>query len=227
MAQIQSGATADLLTVDPTSKAARVTLYDSTGRELFPVVTGSYVTKLECRCTGAPAAGVTIFNFRGPPTLKAYIRNIRGRICFDGTALAASGTLRLGLYRGTGAASATGGTALTLGAGIIKKNSSMGTPTVTDVRFDLTGAGLTTTSITYDTDSFNVIGLPVVSVQVAAPATSASQGPVSTFDIDFHVGGEPDSDIVIAANEHLALRIQTVAGIIGFGINGSIEWDER
>jgi len=34
MAVIKSGATADLLTIDPTSKAARVTLYDSAGREV-------------------------------------------------------------------------------------------------------------------------------------------------------------------------------------------------
>lgn len=34
MAVIKSGATTDLLTVDPTSKAARVTLYDSAGREV-------------------------------------------------------------------------------------------------------------------------------------------------------------------------------------------------
>lgn len=34
MAVIKSGATSDQLTVDPTSKAARVTLYDSAGREI-------------------------------------------------------------------------------------------------------------------------------------------------------------------------------------------------
>jgi hypothetical protein len=34
MAVIKSGATSDQLTVDPTSKAARVTLYDSAGREV-------------------------------------------------------------------------------------------------------------------------------------------------------------------------------------------------
>jgi hypothetical protein len=34
MAVIKSGATADLLTIDPVSKAARVTIYDSAGREI-------------------------------------------------------------------------------------------------------------------------------------------------------------------------------------------------
>jgi hypothetical protein len=224
MAVIKSGVDATLLTVDPTSKAARVTQYDSTARELYPKPTGSYITKIETRCTGAPAAGQTIWNMRGPPTLKAYIRNIRGTICFDGTALAASGTLRLGLYRGTSAAvSPTGGTANT----ISKKDSTMGASTVADCRFDLTGAGLTTTGITYEADAFHVISLPVISLQVAAPATSASAGAVAVFDLDFHTSGEPSSDVVIAASEHLAIRIQTVAGIIGFGIGGSVSWDER
>lgn len=36
MAVIKSGASTDQLTIDTTSKAARVTLYDSTGRELYP-----------------------------------------------------------------------------------------------------------------------------------------------------------------------------------------------
>src|SRR2546428_294770 len=82
----------------------------------------------------------------------------------------ASGTLRYGLYRGTGTASPTGGTANTL----TKKNSTHPTPTVADVRFDLTGAGLTTAGITYEADAFHVIALPVVELQVAVPATSAS-----------------------------------------------------
>lgn len=34
MAVIKSGATTDVLTIDPTSKAARMTLYDSAGREI-------------------------------------------------------------------------------------------------------------------------------------------------------------------------------------------------
>ena len=223
MAIIKSGATADLMTVDPTSKAARVTLYDSLGTELYPAPTGCYLAKLECRCTGAPAAGVTWFDLRGPPTLKAYVRNLRGTVCFDGTALAASGTLRMGLYRGTGAATATGGAAITPS----KKNSTYGAATVVNVQFDITGAGLTTTGITYETDPVHVFSLPVVSVQVAAPATSASVGPVMVFDLDFHVPGEPTSDLVIGADQHLGIRIQTVAGIIGYGMGGSITWDER
>jgi len=223
MAKIQSGATSDLLTIDPTSKAARVTLYDSTGRELFPKQTGSYMARIETRHTSAAAAGVTTWNFRGPTTLKAYIRSIRGCVAFDGTGLAASGTMRYGLYRGTGAASPTGGAA----TAAIKKNTTFGASTATSIRFDVTGVGLTTASITYDTDPFYVIGMPAMQVQVAAPATSASAGGIVPFNVVFHRAGDPDSDLVIGADEHFALRLQTVSSIIGFGIYGSVEWDER
>ncbi len=42
MAIIRSGATSDLLTVDPTSLAARVTLYDPTGKSIIRKTTGIY-----------------------------------------------------------------------------------------------------------------------------------------------------------------------------------------
>lgn len=42
MAQIQSGASADLLTVDATSKAARTALYDQDGNPIFKLKNGAY-----------------------------------------------------------------------------------------------------------------------------------------------------------------------------------------
>lgn len=221
--EIKSGASADIQTVDPTSKAARVTLYNADGTVMEPVATGSYLSSIEVRHTSAAAAGVTVWNFRGPPTLKAYIRRLWGTMTFDGTAVAASGTLRYGLYLGTGAASASGGAARP-GQ---KKLSTYPTSTATDVRGDITGVGLTTAGITYVTDPIAVLGLPVISLQVAVPATSATQGVSREVDIQFKQPGEADSPLVIGPNEHLALRLQTVAAIIGLGFTGYVEWDER
>ncbi len=220
---IISGASSDLLTIDPSSKATRATLYDSLGREIQPPQSGSYITPFEVRCTSASAAGVTVFNFRGPTSLRAFIRGIRGRVTFDGTALAASGTLRFGFYRGVGASVPTGGTAQIP----TKKDSTDPTSTVQDVRVDLTGAGLTTTGITYETTPFHVVGLPIIALQVTVPTTSATVGAAADFDLDFHTFGDRDCDFIIGTNEHLAIRIQTVAGIIGLGLTGSMEWDER
>lgn len=43
MATIKSGASTDQLTIDPTSKAARVTLYDANGREVSPQSKATYM----------------------------------------------------------------------------------------------------------------------------------------------------------------------------------------
>lgn len=222
MAYIESGTDNTILTVDTTSKAARVTLYDSAGREMIPAPTGEYRSYLETRHTGAAAAGVTIWNFRGPPSTKAYIRRIWGHMGFDGTAATTSGTLRYGIYLGTGAASASGGTARLKQ----KKLSTYAASTVVDVRQDLTGAGLTTTSITYAADPIAVIGLPVVSIITATVATNTTSGAVRPFEINFSNAGERDSRLVIAADEHLAIRVQTVAAIIGLTLMGFVEWAE-
>lgn len=222
MAVIESGASSDILTIDPTSKAGRVTLYDTAGNALFPASVGEYVSYIETRHTGAAAAGSTVWNFRGPPSTKAYIRRLVGAVGFDGTALAASGTLRYGIYLGTGNASPTGGTVRLAQ----KKSSAFGAATAVDIRNDLTGAGLTTTSITYAADPIRVIGLPVVQLQVAAPATSATAGALHPFELNFCNPGDPYSRLVIGANEHLAIRVQTVAAIVGLTIMGCLEWAE-
>lgn len=214
------------LEVDAASRAGRATGYDTLGRELLPPVNplngGSYLAPFEVRHTGAPAAGVTVVAMRGPPTLTAYIRRIRGIVGFDGVALAASGTLRYGLYRGAGVVSATGGTV----RGQCKKRTASQPSSIVDYRVDLAGAGLTTTGITWETDPFFVIPLPVVSVQVAAPATSGSAGAFTPFDLNFNIAGV-DGFFELGANEHLGIRVQTVAAIIGLTIAGGIEWDER
>jgi hypothetical protein len=218
---IQSGATADQWTVDAASKAGRVSLYRPDGSLAVPNAPASYIAAFEVRHTAADAAGSAVFDIRGPPTLKARIRRIRGVVGFDGTALAASGTLRYGLYRGTGAADASTGTALAP----VKKRTSMGAASIASGSFK--SGILTVAGITYDTLPFHVLACPVISVQVAAPATSGSAGAWTDFDLQFGNGVEAWGDgLELAANEHLGIRVQTVAAIIGLSLCGSIEWDE-
>lgn len=220
---VKSGASADQLTIDATSKAARGSAYDTSGRALAPPA-ATYLLPLEVRHTSAAAANVVWFNLRGPPTKTAYIKRIFGNICFDGTALAASGTMRIGMIRGTGAASPTGGALVTA----IQKDTASATSTITEARIVLAGTALTTTGITYDANPFYVIGLPAMSVQVAAPATSGDSGHCEDFDLRFCEPYQPIDDcLAIRANEHLAMRQQTVAAIIGLTVHGAIEWSER
>src|SRR6266699_4035028 len=53
MAVIKSGATSDVLTVDPTSKSARVTIYDSAGNQ------GASGTPISVVLTGQPISATT------------------------------------------------------------------------------------------------------------------------------------------------------------------------
>lgn len=228
MALIQSGDSADLLTIDPTSKAARATLYDATGREIFPAATGAYSLGFQVRHTTAAAANTTVLNIKGPPTKKAAIQRIHGIIGFDGTALAASGTLRYGIYRGSGAPVTTaGGSRVAPNPDEGKKRSTYSPWSLAEFAYDLNGTGLTTTGITYETQPLHIITIPVVSTQVAAAATSNSQGCYQAFDINWDRHGGMDEAVELAANEHLAIRLVTVAAIIGLSIAGSIEFDER
>lgn len=61
--QIRSGASSDLLSVDATSKAARVTLYDTTGRVLTELATYSTVFR------GAIGAGIVPFASATAPVI--------------------------------------------------------------------------------------------------------------------------------------------------------------
>jgi len=228
MAQIQSGASADLLTVDPTSKAARGTLYDSGGRELSPISTGSYTLGFQVRHTTAAAANISVLNMRGPPSKTAYVKRIHGVIGFDGTALAASGTLRYGIYRGNGAVNTTaGGSRVAPDPSEGKKRSSYVNWTLNEFAYDLNGTGLTTTGITFETQPLHILHIPVVSTQVAAAATSNTQGCYQAFDLNWERYDGLDQAVELGSNQHLTIRVLTVAAIIGLSISGSIEWDER
>jgi hypothetical protein len=205
MAIIQSGATADLLTIDPTSKAARVTLYNTDGVAASTALSGSYVAPVNIRQTAATGAGGTVWAMRNGSARDICIRGLELAIIFDGSS--SSVTVKYELARFSGA-TPTGGAAIT----IIKKKASYPPSSVVDIRF--LDTGLTTTGVTFAT-SFFVIGLPI-----SASAVSRDGDPV------FKVFGEEHSCFVLEANEGLCIRL-TNAAVIGQGLTGMISWDER
>lgn len=174
---------------------------------ILPAFVGAYTAPIEFEHSAADAATAVIWNLRGPVSNLAYIKSIRGVVCFDGTAAAAT-TLRYGFYRGAGAASPTGGTAITPQ----KKQSGYPNSTLVDLQ---SGAVLTTAGITYGANAFAVAAVPV----------SISNG-VARFDFQFDKTLEVDSALVIGPDEHLGILLQTSA-VIGLGIYGMVEWDER
>jgi hypothetical protein len=209
MAIIQSGATADTLTVDPASKAARVTPYRSSGTEIDSAPVSSYLLPLNIRQTAATVAGTTIWAMRNTGSRTVYLRHLRLIMGFDGTAVAAN-TPRYELIRFT-SATPTGGNALIP----IKKRTAYPGSSVGDAR-EL-NTGLTVTGVTFDAGSFLVIGRPI----------SVTSG-ISDMDVDFALGGQSDySMLELAVGEGLAIRIVSVNTVIGVSLTGMIEWDER
>ncbi len=91
MAIIKSGATADLLTIDPTSKAARVTIYDTTGREVSPQSKATYAAAATFTPPATPSDLITI---SGSAT-----KNVRVMSIFFTTTTTAAGSIQLFLAK--------------------------------------------------------------------------------------------------------------------------------
>lgn len=208
MALIQSGASADLLTVGATSKAARVEQYDSAGFEVQKPSTGSYMLPINLVHDNAMAAGETVWAMRYVTgALVAKIKRIRLTMGFNGTAAAATPAYRLVRFS---AATPTGGTAIT----VIKKRNSYAGSVVTDARFDSSGvAGLTVAGVTFET-AFEVFSCP-----------ASVTGTVATRNIEFALPGERFGHFDLAAGEGLAIQMET-ASIAGNTLAGGVEWDE-
>jgi hypothetical protein len=222
MAVIQSGTNSNLMEVNG-GLSAQVTLYGADGNPLVLTPDGSYMTSFEVRHTGAPAAGTTVFNMRGPSTKTARIRRISGHIGFSGVATIAT-LLRYGFYRGSGAASPTGGTAKSASNG--KKRGATNWA-AQDIRCDLVGAGLTTTSITYEADPLYVVGVSLLETFSTGPATALGwTAPQVHFDIELSDAPDLYRALDLTTSDHFAIRVQTVSAIIGLFITGGIEWDE-
>lgn len=204
---IQSGATTDVLTVDATSKAARATAYDSGGTELIPAITGAYMLPIRVRQTNTTAADSTVWamrNVAGPSTV--HIRKIRGAVIFDGTAAAAT-TIGYDLIRFS-AATPTTGTALT----VVDKRNAYAASAVTDARF--LDTGLSVTSVVFET--------PFAQLLIPVSVTSM----IREFEIDFDQMGMRRSGFELASGEGLCIRL-TANAVVGLGISGFVEWDER
>jgi hypothetical protein len=212
MAQIQSGATSDLLTVDPTSKAARATLYDSAGNELIAIPTeGSFLAQILLRQSATTAADSIVWSlFNTNATKKVRIRSLRLEILFDGTA--AAGTTRAYYWQRTATASPTGGTAI-----VPSQKRTADAASIANVRFVDTGLtkGSMTVVGTQSTDAFCKIAMPI-----------SATGGVQQFPIPLHQMAERlISDILLVQNEGIGLFLNEQT-TVGMGICGAVEWDE-
>lgn len=188
-------------------------LYDSAGNPIYPnAPTGSYMANISIRHTAADAAGSVVFAMTNPTGSGrvVYIRNIRGRVFFDGTAVA-GGNSGYELIRYSGNAAPTTGTTVPR----IKKRTGYSSSVISDTYIQQKSGIITLTGAVFEAGPFNVIRIP-----------ASGTGIVAQFDIDLVVAGMGYEGFELQTGEGLAIRLN-VAAIIGLGIAGQIEWDER
>lgn len=211
--QILGADGATLQKVDATSNAARVTLYATDGTVSDPVPSGMFMANIGLRHTAADAANSAVWAVNNPTGSgkSLYIRNIRGRIWFDGTAAAGASVGYHFIRYGTNVNPTTGTT-----VGRVRKLLAGATSVVADANIQQKSGILTLTGAVFDTSGpFNV-------VRMGASVTNGSQN----FDIDLMTSNQGWSPLVLAPGDGMAIRTD-VAAIIGLGISGSVEWDER
>lgn len=206
-AEIKSGASTALLTVDATSLGARVEPYDADGGKLFPKPNGAYIVPI-LYTGGTDAAGTFVFAIRNGSGRILVIRRIYVVTSFNGTAAAT--TQDIEVVSLTGITADSGGTSYTPG----RKRSTWPASTVTSVR-SAGAVTLTGNAIQY---TFAKMGTP------RQPA-----GASGVFDLDFRPGNEGTYgaiEIDAGTGNALALRLNVIA-VAGDSVRGWVEWDER
>src|SRR5688572_12536372 len=202
MAILKSGATADTLTIDPTSLAMRVTLYNTAGAVVNPIYTGTYSARIDAVPTAT--ADTVFWAMKNTHASKVcYIRMINYTCGFTGTAAATRTVFRFEKF--TAGTPAGGQTVM----GVAKRYTAAATSAVTDVR----GGNVAVTGTTRDTQ-------PLATTAVTSQLAAAFSGNV---DLD---GGGEEGRIQIGPGEGLQVAVIGTA-VLGAWLAGTVVWDER
>jgi len=208
---IISGGSVDLWTIDPASKAGRVTLYDGNGLPLTGMGTDTARGGLNVlvRQTAATAAGASVWAVRNThATKRLYITRIVMQLSFDGTGAAT--LMRYEWIKGTGNTALSGGAVVT--------------PAI--FQTDLTQ------SVAVDARILDT-GLTVTGVTFGASIWTGTQGRLTPAATVQAAGGfleilEWPTAIELKQNEVLALRNgPTNVSVIGDSVFGSVRFVER
>lgn len=210
MSIIQSGSGVGELKVD-TSKAARVSLYDSSGNEINPTPTGTYYAGIDLTLPAAMSANVYMWAIRAGSNRTMYIKKIQGVLAFAGTASAATDA-HIAFYRYSGGGFPTTNSEVF----ITKRHPDDPTSDTQEAVYNESSSGLGTLSGTAESNAMIELMIPRSVTGLSAP-----------FRYNFRVPGESFSDIELAPGEGLAIRVGSAGVPGGTLINGSIEWDER
>lgn len=214
MAVIKSGASSDQLTIDAVAKAARVTLYESDGSLEHQIPLGSYFSDFYLRCGVITAgAGVAVWAMRNGSSRTVRLQNLILAGGFTGTAAATESVFTVKRFS---TATPTGGVAITPN----KKDTTMSASAITDMR-DIRGtdnatAGLTTAGVVFEPAPFiQSLVVPHQNVSVFLPLR------------EFGIAGKKlKDDLVLNANEGLAVVLEAGNTVAGAFIQGLVEWRE-
>ena len=200
MAKIQSGATADEATVDPVSKAIRVTMYDSEGNELTEAGELMYFSEINIDQTTATAAGSLVWALVNGATKYIEVAFYALQLIFDGTT-AAGITKHYQFVRFSGG-NPTGGVAITP----MKQKSTDAASTKAFLAQLSTGLGVA--GLTFE-PGFTTLGIPLTLSGLSTP-------------VQLDLSGHP---VILQPGEGFGIRL-VEAATIGMGISGVIHWDE-
>lgn len=206
MAQIQSGASADLLTVDPTFKAARVSLRP-------PEVTGAYRLSMRTGNTAAATAAGILAAFRYAGTGVAIVQSVR--IALHVVTAYTQGSIAYSLWntRSYTVIEPTGATAATLTGNNAKLRTSMAT---TSALFSIA----TTGTMTGGTGTDDAIGMAGVCFDL--PNAVRGQPAQDLFNINLS-----SYPLVFSQNEGFRIRNDTAYAAAGVSnLQVTIEWAE-
>jgi hypothetical protein len=201
------GQSGNLATVDPTSKALRVTLYDPQGREIVekPATIRSYLAGFIIRHTGATTANTVLLGLVNTSTTDFMrIRCFRAIELFDGASPGAQGRRHF-WTRTTGSISGSN-TSITP----TKKRTGDGA-SVADVQFNNTGIG-----------GLAGVGDAVWIQSISIAATGNFEYFSWPQQSELRANGSP---LELHKGEGLGLE-NGDAAVAGLGVAGYIEWDE-
>lgn len=210
MAIIQSGTTPDLLNVDPTSKALRISLYQANGESLLRNSSGSYVSTCSMISTTANSNIYAAFVNEGPRTAVIRTTDVT-TFANNVTPTAATVTVNLQILYGTDLVWPSN----IISNDIHKKRNSYPDPSA---------------NLYYNLDPGIVAGgagPPGVSTMIATmaiPRSVATSAPGAGAEFSFRAFGEASGWEVGPGSALLLINTSTT--VIQSGITWFVDWDE-
>lgn len=248
MAIIQSGATADLWTIDPTSKAGRVTIYNSAGLELGGA-SNPYIVKIQSGATvdqltidpASKALRSTLYDLGAKqifrPITAAYLLPIKIRQTATTAAgetvwamRYVSGSLIVHIRRISGVITfdGTASPAKTVGYRFRRFSAATmsGGTTITVAKKRSSYPDSVVTDARFSDTGLTTTGVTFDAIfsELLIPISVSSM--ILPFSVDFDKIGIRLSDFELSAGEGLAIQLSEAAEV-GLGIFGWVEWDEE